>query len=176
LKDLEDEIDKNLQKLKAGYLNFVCPEEMTLGTEEAVTVEIFRDRKFLDPVISPDAIDEIKVGQTMSVKLIGKDFEISSKNNESQIILPNEKTAWQWDVKPLKHGSRKLEVVVTVKLKLESKDEVYDYPLLTKDITVEINRVYITKKFVEKNWQWMASTFVGSGVLFGLLKGCTKNG
>jgi len=59
---------------------------------------------------------------------------------------------------------------------LESKDEVYDYPLLTKDITVEINRVYITKKFVEKNWQWMASTFVGSGVLFGLLKGCTKNG
>lgn len=168
--EIEDDIKSEIKKLKEGFLFFECPQQMTLGKQETVIAEIFKDKKLLNTITDRKKLNDIKVGKRMSVKLLGKDFEIFSKNNESQVILPDEKTTWEWDITPKKHGQKKLELVVTVRLKLEGKDELYDFPILEKEILIKINRIYIASNFLEKNWQWIISTIVGSGVLIVILK------
>ena len=168
--EVEDEINEELKRLKEGYLHFQCAEQMTLGKKDPVIVEIFKDENFFESIPDRSDINEVKVGKTMTVKLIGDDFEIFSKNTESQLILDDKKTTWHWEVKPLKYGNKKLELIVTVKIKVQGKDETYDYPIFIKEVYVKINRVYIANKFWEKNWQWILSTIVGSGVLVVILK------
>jgi len=170
IEQVEDEIEQAVKKLKEGHLNFKCPDEMKLGKKENVMVEIFKDKKLLESVVDKTSLSDLKVGNTMAVKLLGDDFEITSKNSESQVILNDMKTTWIWDVKPLRHGLKNLELVVTVKLKIENKDELYDYSILTKNITVKVSRAYIAGQFWKKNWQWVISTIVGSGVVIVILK------
>lgn len=168
--DEEKQIADEIAKMKKGYLNFVCDEQMTVGRKERVIAEIFKDEKFLDTVNEKN-VEVIKVSATMKIKLKGQDFLIELLNNsESLIISPSERATWSWDVTPLSSGSKELILCVTAELKIKGSKEFKDFPIKEKVINVKVDRIYSTKKFVEKNWQWMVGTIAGSGVVFSLLK------
>ena len=165
-----DIITEQIKNLKGGYLNFICPETMTLNFHTNVVAEISIDKSFLPALDSSKSFDKIKVGKKMSLKLMGIDFEITSKNSETQLILNDRKTNWNWDVKPLKKGIKKIELIITVKLNFEGRDEVYDYPINIKSVLVKVNRAYQVNQFWSKNWQWLISTLIGSGIILVILK------
>jgi hypothetical protein len=169
-KEIDDELRLAVKKLREGYLVFVCAQNMTLGKPEVVYAEMFKETELLETLAENQRVEQIIVGSSMSVKLSGRDFEITTLNDQYQLILPQRKTKWQWDVVPLKYGIRAIRLSVAVKLKIDGIEEFYNYDILTKDIIVTISRTYIIAKFWQKNWQWIVSTILGSGVLIVILK------
>jgi len=162
--------DNELRQLVDGFLEFKCPEQMKMGKKEVVVAELFIDKAIYNRADDATTIEEIRISKITALKLFGEDFTIISKSSESQAILDEEKTTWLWDVTPLKRGTKYLELIITAKIKLRESDTVYDLPIRKKTITVQINRSYALKEFWKKNWQWIISTLIGSGVLVVVLK------
>lgn len=161
-----------ISKLKNGFLIFECPNEMKLGKTYRVLAEIFKDETFANNT-KPENLFSILVGNLMSVKLIdnGDAFIIKSANTESQIILDNEKTTWNWNILPIKKGQHTLIVVVSLRLKNNQEgDGIKDHPLFEKEVFIEINNSYIIKQFFKKNWQWIIASMFGTGTLITILK------
>ena len=96
----------------------------------------------------------------MRVTLVSdtKDFEISSLNSSDQYMRPNSVARWDFYATPLRGGTRTLRILVSMRVKVESKDELIDLPSYERDVIVAVAPVHATAKFISKNWQWAAGT------------------
>ena len=96
----------------------------------------------------------------MRVTLVSdaKDFEISSLNSQDQYIRANSVAHWDFYATPLRGGMRTLRILVSMRVKVESKDEIVDLPSYERDVIVAIAPFHTAAKFMSKNWQWAAGT------------------
>jgi hypothetical protein len=164
---------KSIKELKVGYINFNAKREMKLGILETVNAEIFLNEDLIKDIPEKYNIDQIHITKKMKAKLTSKDlsFEITPLNSETQVILDDDKTVWNWDIKPVKHGLGVLELVLSAAIAVEDMGfEMKDFETYRRDVFVKVNRIYSTKKFMADNWQWAVGLVVGSGVAFQLLK------
>jgi hypothetical protein len=66
-----------------------------------------------------------------------------------------------WDVKPLESGKQTLYLSVGTRFKLPDRDEETRFePLYSKEISVQVDRMYETKQFFSGNWQWLTATLL----------------
>ncbi len=96
----------------------------------------------------------------MKVHLSGEDFKIMPLNEEEQFIEEKGFTEWAWEVTPQKSGTMKLHLQVTLRIRLPFGEEKKDYPVIDREIYVQINPIYSIKSFAVKYWQWIASTLI----------------
>jgi hypothetical protein len=118
-------------------------------------------------------VEQIHLTKKMKAKLLCKDenFEILALNSEAQVVLDDDKTIWNWNVKPVKYGMGVLELILSVAIAVEGIGyEMKDLETYRKDINIKVNAIYSTKQFFIVNWQWIIGLICGSGLLFSILK------
>jgi hypothetical protein len=173
-------LDYCWNNLPKGKLVYNPPPEMKLGTRERIEVRIARDltkdlTKGLKSRGKPQE-EEIKVGPKMTVHLEGNDaFNIKKLfANESRAMV-GDYTQWEWDVTPLKTGIQKLMLFINAKIELPKYQTNWiDFPVLEREIRIQVDYSYKIKNFLEVQWQWIIGTIIAlSGAIiafFGLWK------
>lgn len=160
-------LQKEIDRLQIGRISFNPPDTMQVGVKERIETRISTD---------PDAdlaaslkgrgipkIEEIKISQQMAVRLSGEDFDITKLfNDETQLILPNQTTEWAWDVTPRKDGKKTLHLQVSLIIILPDGEKTKDYPVLDREITVQVNRVYTVKLFATTHWKWLVGLLLSA--------------
>jgi hypothetical protein len=88
----------------------------------------------------------------MEVKLVdptGKNFIIGLTNSEVQLV-DSSYTEWRFDVKPIKSGLNKLNLVVSI-----IKDSSVKQVVLSDDILVKSNPPAQIQNAWSENWKWI---------------------
>jgi hypothetical protein len=121
---------------------------MQVGVKERVEVRITKNttkemrdvlRKGLKGQGDP-RIEEIEVGDFMTVILTGDNFVIKSLSSKEQMLRPDKFTQWSWDVTPQKKGKQVLHLIATIRIKFSDQDEEpYDLPTFDEIIIVDVN-------------------------------------
>jgi hypothetical protein len=155
-----------VEQHRMGSIFWSLPQRMRVGQRERVEVRLgdagvaeSQLRAGLKGRGSPET-DKLEVAPLMRVALISdpKDFEISSLNSPDQHVRPGSVARWDFYATPLRSGTRTLHVLVSMRMKVEIKDEIVDLPSYERDIIVAVAPFYTTAKFMSKNWQWVVGT------------------
>ena len=166
-------IRKQLERLKDGFLKFACPEAMKAGHVATVSAAIALEEEQVDAIeqVAAAQTERVKVGELMRLQLRGSQFEIEDLNSDQQFTMSTEATQWSWNIKALRPGRQRLQLLVSVRLQSEKSGGGYrDFPLVHREVEVKVNTGYSIKRFWATNWQWLVGLVLGSGLLWQLLK------
>ena len=149
---------------------------MTVGVSEQITVQISRGvaettvKAKLQGRGVPQ-VEEVKVGTFMRARLYGNGFVVSSKSDEGQVIPDNGFAEWVYDVTPLEAGTKSITLQISLRYKLPGSEELTNLPVMTRDISVQVNPWWTAKNFMASNWQWflggLGSLMMTIGGFFG---------
>jgi hypothetical protein len=156
--------------LTTGNLNFKYLSTMKMHTKYRVAVNIFKTKWFMLEDKAMGESHNILVSDIMKCVLKGDAFIIESLNTDTQGLLEQLKTGWQWDVQPIKRGRQSLHLIVSLQLKINSQVVLKDIPIFERYVMVQAHIPKQVKTFVQKNWQWLVGTVIGSGILWQALK------
>lgn len=161
-------IGNEVQKLRESKIVFNPPPKMRQGQTERIEARIpFED---IGPTLieglkgkGVPQVENIKVGSIMKVVLTGDQdaFVIQKFSSDEQTVAGKPFAQWEWDVTPLQSGNHSLHLQVTATIYVPGRGEKpYDIPVLHRQIEVEIDAWYASKRFVGENWQWLWTTLV----------------
>lgn len=152
------------EDLKIGKLFFMVNKKMKLGETEYAYLNITRENIY--------GGREILTNKYMAATLKGESFKIEPLSHEQQIIRENGSTSWAWRIAPLDSGIMVLELVVSIRTKIDENSwEVQDLPVYKEQILVESNTPYSVKTFLSDHWMYFLSgigAFI-AGVLLTLI-------
>ena len=96
----------------------------------------------------------------MRVTLVSdeKDFAIKPLSSLDQYLRAAAIAPWDFDVRPLRAGLRVLRVLVSLRIKVEGKDELVDLPSYEREVRVRVAPIRTAGEFCGKNWQWIAGS------------------
>ena len=158
--------DLPVEQHRIGSILWALPRRMRVGQRERVEIRLgdagvaeSQLRAGLKGRGFPET-DKLEVAPLMRVTLVSdaKDFEISSLSSPDQYVRPNSVARWDFYATPLRSGTRTLRILVSMRVKIESKDEIVDLPSYERDVIVAVALFHSTAKFMSKNWQWAAGT------------------
>lgn len=155
---------EELDKLSLGQILFNPPNEMKVGQSDRIEVRISQNLKIdIHNNLKGKGLPEIfinKVSPFMKVRLSGNDFDIITLHEEGQIVSKDDYTEWAWDVMPLKAGIKALHLLISVRIQMSLREEKKDFPIIDKDVKVNVNPIYTTKRFIKNNWKWIATALI----------------
>ena len=154
-------IDTNLNS-NLGKLIYKIPDTMIVYTNYTITIRISRDKKQIDLIkdLGENTVTTtIKTSSVMDVTLMDSSpdssFVIKRINTETQLIDTDGYTQWIYTVRPIKHGDKKLDIIVSIIRGDNKKQIVYSGTVHIKEsLTKEVNT------FWGKYWQWLFTTFL----------------
>ena len=179
--DIGELLSSAIDALPEGRRVFNPPDRMKLGKSERIeyrVVSIENLSSFQQETIEKSLesnlegrgepkVEEITIGTLMRTELFGDAFEIIPLHEEEQFISNDTFTEWAWDVTPLKTGTQRLTLRVSVIVIVDELGEKSrDFPTETTLIEVEINPTFSIRTFIVANWPLLCG---GGGILFALL-------
>lgn len=151
---------KESSELSEGRVVYKIPETMKVRTTYQVVLRIAKSRATLsvyDSLKDKVITSVIPVTPVMEVKLIDaspedhKAFEIKEDNSARQIIEDGDTyTQWSWNVTPVRAGTSKLDIVISVVRDGEKKEVVY-----TDTVIVKVDFFAQIIFFIRTYWQWI---------------------
>lgn len=91
-------------------------------------------------------------------------FFVKPLTQDKQYLNTTGFTTWAWEVTPLDYGNHDLILSVGTRLKLPGREEETQFvPLYEKKVSVKIDRVYQSERFVSEHWErltWAAGAVV----------------
>jgi len=148
---------------KGGHVLYKIPNEMTVRSTYQVIVRISKSTvhiyENLDGEISTTTIPTT---QTMGVKLIdsspsdNKMFDVVENNRGVQLVEDNkEYTQWTWDITPIRSGTSKLKIVISIIKNSVVKETVYEDEVVVRaDVTKSV------PFFIATYWEWFISSLI----------------
>jgi formylglycine-generating enzyme required for sulfatase activity len=148
-----------------GRVVFNPAERMKVGQRERIEVRLSRDlaAKLTEGLRGRGAprIEAIEIADRMRVRLLGEEFVIKALSSEDQVVREVGVAQWDFDVVPVRRGRKVLRLLVTLRLKREDTQELYDLPALEREVVVQVAPVYAVALFTRTHWQWLvASIFI----------------
>ena len=144
---------------------------MQAGVSERIVVRIAPenvDAQILAAGLVGSTIESLSVSKFVKVKLIddgSEAFDIHAINSEEQFIPLHDFSQWSWDVLPLRRGTFKLRLLVTVRVKDGEETGDKDLPVYYRKICVKVNPVFSLKRFYKAHSESLWGLLFGSGVL-----------
>ena len=156
-----------------GVIAYNVPDTMQIGREYIVKLRISKKySKSLTIGLVDNSgdlvVSDIRVGNTMEVKLIETNssvgsFSITSLSSGIQSIENDSSyTTWEWSVRPVKGGLHKLKMVVVIKGENFTKD----IPVYEDEIYIQNSYIFVINNFVSKNWQWLCGSIIIPLIVF----------
>jgi len=153
-------------EIETGSVLWNMPDRMRVGRRERVEVRIgdasvaeAQLREGLTGRGVPN-VDRLEVSSLMRVTLVSdeRDFAIKALSSLDQYLRAAQVARWDFDVRPLRAGLRVLRVLVSLRVKVEGKDELVDLPSYEREVHVRVAPLHSTAAFCGKNWQWIAGS------------------
>ena len=154
--------DNKFTEEESGLVRYNIADSMVVGISYTVNVRISKQKDTSKIIINmpQGKMEYTRVGSEMAVKLLdeeGGDFDIKALDSETQSIEDdNDYTQWEWTVKPLKCGTHKLKMLITIK----QRDLTKDVPVFEKDIYIKSSLKYTIKNILENNWQMLLTSIL----------------
>ena len=153
--------------ISIGVVFYQVPDTMIVFNKYPVRVRISKEKKVevitegLDSKNGEVVASNVAISQKMEVTLKDESpdndpsFIISQINNDQQIVDNDGYTEWIFNVQPVKHGNKKLNLVISI-VKNDAKKQI----VYTDNIVVKESIKGEVKTFWEKYWQYIISTFL----------------
>jgi hypothetical protein len=146
-----------------GRIAYKVPSDMLVRNTYQVIVRISKSSVHIYENLNGEVkTSTIPITQSMEVKVIdpspsdNKMFDIVSDNKPIQLVENNENvTQWTFNVTPVRSGTSKLKIVVSIIRDGLVKEVVYE-----DDVTVKTDITKTVPYFIAKYWQWLLSTIV----------------
>jgi hypothetical protein len=138
-----------------GQIVYKVPDTMKVFKNYEVIVRISKSQnniEITENIQGKIYTKSIQTTSTMEVKLVdptGKNFVIGLTNSEVQLV-DSSYTEWRFDVKPIKSGLNKLNLVVSI-----IKDSSVKQVVLSDDILVKSNPPAQIQNAWSENWKWI---------------------
>ena len=153
---------------ETGLVLWNMPKRMLAGRQERVEIRL-GDANVAEAALrkglrgrGDPQVDTLTISHLMRVTLVADeaDFRIKPLNNLDQVVERDRVACWDFLATPLRAGRRTLRILISIRLKVEGRDEVFDLPSYERDVHVAVAPVFITARFVSRNWQWIVVTVV----------------
>lgn len=169
--EIIDQTDSN--NISKGIIAYSVPNRMRVGQNYIIKIRITKDRSGKNSLIVGDrnipindtsidsriSIEDIRVESIMTAELICDTsvFIIKSLSSKVQNIDDSGYTEWAWLIKPTRSGNGYLRLVI----KVRTDDVLHkDIVVFDKNIYIDPDRIYMTKSWLDKYWQWLISTVI----------------
>jgi hypothetical protein len=147
----------------SGKLIIDASHQMKVGVSAHINVRIAEtiSQNFLEELLhSQSKVENIRTSRSMIVSLRGEDFKIQALSDEEQVVEVNDYTQWEYKVVPIKGGTHKISVAITIFPEVENEEARKTLSVLEREVMVQINPIYSIKAFVLQYWQWLASAII----------------
>jgi hypothetical protein len=168
---LDAEMKEAWDRAGIGVIAYNPDTQMVQGVTKPVMVRIAVDPNApsLTTGLPPSpTVAALKVTGEMRAELRAAragTFEIvkTAEKDERPLLPPY--AEWKWMVTPLESGDHVLLLTITAMIELPDKRR--REPVISKEATihVRVDPMYVTKNFVQKNWQWLVGSPVVGGAL-----------
>lgn len=146
-----------------GHVAYKIPTEMSVRSTYQIIVRISKSTLNIYENIDGDVkSSSIPISETMEVKVIdpspsdNKMFEIIPNNTPIQLVENNDEvTQWTFDVTPLRAGTSKLKVVISIIRNGLVREIVYE-----DSVTVKADITKTIPFFIATYWQWLITTLI----------------
>jgi hypothetical protein len=147
------------------------------GRNDTVRVAISRGLN-ADDIIAPlvaesqvPTVEVIDTSAVMFVDLTGPSFRVQRLNPPDGEQLVSDTATWEFDVLPLCAGKQNLTVSASMRVPVPGHGErTVSVPSLKREFTVEVDRLYAGRTFVQRNWQWIGtSVLAAAAVVAGII-------
>ncbi len=165
----EDAVSRAVKEaVKPGLLTFNPPASMIQGRKERVEVGIARSPELREALTTglrgrgEPQFEEISTSLYMGVELLGAAFEVTSFSPAEQLVA--HLARWEFDVTPYRAGHQSLTLCIS--LRIDSPEITggrIAVPVLEREIQVQVDIAFSARRFLVKNWQWLAATILGLG-------------
>lgn len=153
----KNSVTPSTHKLDVGRILYVVPDTMLVMKDYEIVIRISQSSSSTIiyqniKQIEKTKTEEIKTTSRMQVELIDpqKDcFNITSINSSKQVV-DSTFTEWKFNVQPIKSGTNKLDLVVSVFINGDVKQLSY-----SDEIYVKTNPKAQIKDFWFTNWKWI---------------------
>jgi hypothetical protein len=173
---VDEIIDATIQNLRRGNFLFGSPNPMRAGESYRVVVRLTKE---LTPTAafsselpsgSEPQVEPVMLGTQMAVKLQGASpgiFDITPSEAVAHAVASKGYTEWQWEVRPLRSGSHRLEAIVSVRIPIPGQAEIetIDYDTLHREVSIDVNPLYTTQSLLRDYWGALALLAGGLGGL-----------
>jgi hypothetical protein len=107
-------------------------------------------------------VGRLEIAPLMRVRLVAdeEDFVVQEVSTRDQYVRPGQVARWDFGVTPLRSGRRQLGLMVSIRLKVEGGEEVFDLPSYQREVLVAVAPLRATGRFVGANWKWIAGAIV----------------
>jgi hypothetical protein len=165
-----------LVRPRRGAILWNMPERMRVSLRERVEVRI-GDTDLAEDQLREGLrgrgvpqIDRLEITPLMRVQLVASenDFLVKSLSTMDHLIRHDNAAKWDFDVVPIRSGSRVLRVLVSMRVKVESNEEIVDLPSYEREVHVAVAPLHSTGAFIGRNWQWIATAIVVPLAAWGL--------
>ena len=162
------EVDNLVRNLPLGNVVFDPPRTMEVDDSATVSVvlsptdSIEKLKQQLPQEHRKDAEvgADIKVSSRMKAALVGTYFDIKELRPAIQAVTSIAPTTWRWTITAKEDGTQELSVQLMLFLEIDGKETPFLVKSFERTVEVEVTSLVRTRKFVENNWQWLASTIV----------------
>lgn len=150
----ENYVDDYIKSLDTGHLFFDPNQNMKVGITEDVYASITRNKSII--LFEGIEAEEILANGQMKVNLMGKSFEIISKNpSDEQAVSSEYVTTWGWQVTPLESGEKNLTLTISVLIPIPNDGEKHWDKICEKTIKVQVNPAYSAKTFISNHVEFI---------------------
>lgn len=163
--DLLAQLENDVKHLRDGKILCSTPQRMKEG-QTALAVARIAANSLSDSVLQQglpggqaQVSEPTKISPEMKMRLSSPDFDITPLDSEEQVVLNEQATEWNWDIKPKRSGQLKLTFSASVVL----NDVPRDFVVKEAVIAVQVDPVEETAGFVKDNWQWLIATLTAVG-------------
>jgi hypothetical protein len=141
-----------------GCILWNMPDRMRVGQRERVEIRL-GDAHVAENQLraglqgrAPPQIDQLEISSLMRVTIASdaKDFDVHALSTLDQYIRAAKVVRWDFDVRPLRAGRRTLRILVSMRLRVEGKDEVVDLPSYEREVRVRIAPLHTAGQFCGK--------------------------
>jgi hypothetical protein len=169
---LDDAVRKALGlEVHLGALGLNVPA-LRHGREDIVKVVVARGADSTTVVTAFVAqsqvasVEPIQTSAVMHVGLTGPRFGIRRLNPPDGEQLVSDTAVWEFEVTPLAAGKQTLTVSASMRLPVAGLGQkTVSIPSLRQDFYVEVNRLYASRVFLHKNWQWVGTSGIAVGAV-----------
>ncbi len=167
------------ESMEIASIAFSAPTSMSLNETQTITLLLnpsetaAQVKDQLEREIEATANDNsqamqidtatVKISRYMVADLTGQGFDIKDAPQERQLIDPEGKTEWKWDIKATDKGTHQLHLTLWAEIDLGGLNDRIQIKAFHKVITVKVGIIDSITEFVSKNKDMITLTF-GSGV------------
>ena len=153
-------VDEILASLTDGNIVYNTPPAMNLNDTATIRLVLGVDSTIDELVEAMDEAGEIeaaavKVSDRMEAQLTGRDFSITPVLPEVQAVSRAEATEWRWEIRPLAHGPRHLNLALFALIQIEGESTPRRIEEFSRTIEVQVTLVQRAWSFVSNNWDWL---------------------